>query len=120
MYIDTVVAAVSIKDFHLSNIDYMMSDMDAYTSAVARHCVNLKYAFWNNKGGTGKTSLAFQAIARYAETHPDEKILAVDVCSDAAISGNAGKYMSMANGLMVESAPKMRMIKYGFLECDIN
>jgi len=31
------------------------------------HRVNLKYAFWNNKGGTGKTSLAFQAIARYAE-----------------------------------------------------
>ncbi|ECX9437967.1 ParA family protein, partial [Salmonella enterica] len=26
-----------------------------------------KYAIWNNKGGTGKTSLSFQAICRYAE-----------------------------------------------------
>jgi hypothetical protein len=25
--------------------------------------------------------------------------------------GNAGRYMSMANGLMVESAPNMMMIK---------
>lgn len=29
--------------------------------------MDIKYAFWNNKGGTGKTSLAFQAITRYAE-----------------------------------------------------
>ncbi len=26
----------------------------------------MKYAFWNNKGGTGKTSLAFQTISEYA------------------------------------------------------
>ncbi len=44
------------------------------------------YAFWNNKGGTGKTSLAFQCIARYAETHPKERILAVDVCPQANLS----------------------------------
>ncbi len=30
----------------------------------------LTYAFWNNKGGTGKTSIAFQTIALYAEKHP--------------------------------------------------
>jgi cellulose biosynthesis protein BcsQ len=48
--------------------------------------MNLKYAFWNNKGGTGKTSLAFQAITRYAETHADERILAVDVCPQANLS----------------------------------
>ena len=45
-----------------------------------------KFAFWNNKGGTGKTSLAFQAITRYAEKHPKEKILAVDVCPQANLS----------------------------------
>ena len=26
----------------------------------------MKYAFWNNKGGTGKTSLCFQTITEYA------------------------------------------------------
>jgi cellulose biosynthesis protein BcsQ len=46
----------------------------------------VRYAFWNNKGGTGKTSLAFQAICRYAEQHPETKILAVDVCPQANLS----------------------------------
>lgn len=46
----------------------------------------MKYAFWNNKGGTGKTSLAFQAICRYAEKHPKRKILAVDICPQANLS----------------------------------
>lgn len=46
----------------------------------------LKYAFWNNKGGTGKTSLAFQAITRYAESHEDERILVIDMCPQANMS----------------------------------
>lgn len=46
----------------------------------------LKYAFWNNKGGTGKTSLNFQAIVAYARRHPDEKILAMDLCPQANLS----------------------------------
>lgn len=46
----------------------------------------VKYAFWNNKGGTGKTSVAFQAITLYAETHPEERILAIDVCPQANLS----------------------------------
>lgn len=45
-----------------------------------------RYAFWNNNGGTGKTSLAFQSICRYAELHPDEKIIAIDVCPQANLS----------------------------------
>lgn len=46
----------------------------------------VKYAFWNNKGGTGKTSLAFQSINLYAEQHPNERILAIDVCPQANLS----------------------------------
>lgn len=45
-----------------------------------------RYAFWNNKGGTGKTSLAFQAITRYAEKHPKKKMLAIDICPQANLS----------------------------------
>jgi cellulose biosynthesis protein BcsQ len=48
--------------------------------------MDIKYAFWNNKGGTGKTSLAFQAITLYAEKHPEKRILAVDVCPQANLS----------------------------------
>jgi len=45
-----------------------------------------KYTIWNNKGGTGKTSLAFQSITRYAEEHPEKRILAIDVCPQANLS----------------------------------
>lgn len=46
----------------------------------------LTYAFWNNKGGTGKTSLAFQALCRYAQKNPTTRVLAVDVCPQANLS----------------------------------
>jgi cellulose biosynthesis protein BcsQ len=46
----------------------------------------MKYAFWNNKGGTGKTSLAFQAVCRYAEKNPAKRILVVDACPQANLS----------------------------------
>jgi len=46
----------------------------------------MRYAIWNNKGGTGKTSLAFQAICRYAQRNPNSKILAVDACPQANLS----------------------------------
>ena len=45
-----------------------------------------RYAFWNNKGGTGKTSLAFQAIAQYAEVHSTKRVLAIDACPQANLS----------------------------------
>lgn len=46
----------------------------------------MRYAFWNNKGGTGKTSLAFQAICMYAQSHPNTRILAIDLCPQANLS----------------------------------
>ncbi len=47
---------------------------------------NMKYAFWNNKGGTGKTSLAFQTITEYAIRNPDKRILVIDLCPQANLS----------------------------------
>jgi cellulose biosynthesis protein BcsQ len=44
------------------------------------------YAFWNNKGGTGKTSLCFQSICFYANAHPEKRVLAIDVCPQANLS----------------------------------
>jgi len=46
----------------------------------------VKYVFWNNKGGTGKTSLAFQIICEYAIKHDTQKILVIDVCPQANLS----------------------------------
>ncbi len=42
--------------------------------------------FWNNKGGTGKTSLAFQAICAFAVQKPKSRILVFDVCPQANLS----------------------------------
>jgi len=44
------------------------------------------YAFWNNKGGTGKTSLCFQSMTFYAHQNPDKRVLAIDVCPQANLS----------------------------------
>ncbi|MFY2032104.1 ParA family protein [Achromobacter xylosoxidans] len=46
----------------------------------------IRYAFWNNKGGTGKTSLAFQSICRFAQLNPQHRILVIDVCPQANLS----------------------------------
>ncbi|MCY3585219.1 MAG: ParA family protein [Acidimicrobiaceae bacterium] len=44
------------------------------------------YGFWNNKGGTGKTSLTFQSACFYAAAHPDESVLVIDMCPQANVS----------------------------------
>ena len=46
----------------------------------------MRYTIWNNKGGTGKTSLSFQTITTYALSHPNERILAIDLCPQANLS----------------------------------
>jgi len=68
----------------------------------------MRYAFWNNKGGTGKTSLAFQAICQYAQKMTKGKVLAVDVCPQANLSelflggltGQGGKQLLGQQGLV--------------------
>lgn len=44
------------------------------------------YGFWNNKGGTGKTSLCFQTATAYAHKNPEKRVLVVDVCPQANLS----------------------------------
>jgi chromosome partitioning protein len=41
------------------------------------------YALWNNKGGVGKSYLTFQIACEYARTHPDQRILVIDMCPQA-------------------------------------
>lgn len=72
-----------------------------------------KYAFWNNKGGTGKTSLAFQAIVRYAELHPQKRILAVDMCPQANLSE------LMLGGLNYRGSEKLLAIQGKVPRCSL-
>jgi cellulose biosynthesis protein BcsQ len=44
------------------------------------------YAIWNNKGGTGKSTITFHIASRFAEKHPDRRVLVIDLCPQANAS----------------------------------
>ena len=48
----------------------------------------MKYAFWNNKGGVGKTFLCFATASEYARQHSDSdvSVVVMDLCPQANIS----------------------------------
>ncbi|MEI7232204.1 hypothetical protein WCT82_00325 [Pectobacterium carotovorum] len=46
----------------------------------------MKYAFWNKKDGTGKTTLAFQTICEIALQNPQSPIFVIDCCPQANLS----------------------------------
>jgi cellulose biosynthesis protein BcsQ len=53
-----------------------------------------KYAVWNNKGGVGKTFLAFIMASEYALKHPDQTVVVIDMCPQA----NASEILLGGNG----------------------
>ena len=44
------------------------------------------YAFWNNKGGVGKSFLSFVAATEYARTYPETDVYVIDLCPQANVS----------------------------------
>lgn len=38
------------------------------------------YAIWNNKGGVGKSTITFHLATAYAEAHPEQNVLVMDLC----------------------------------------
>ncbi len=44
------------------------------------------YGIWNNKGGVGKSTIAFHIAARYAERFPTTRVLVIDLCPQANAS----------------------------------
>ncbi|MEA9824581.1 ParA family protein [Xanthomonas campestris pv. raphani] len=44
------------------------------------------FAFYNNKGGVGKTTLCQNAACLYAEKNPGELVLVIDLCPQANVS----------------------------------
>ena len=44
------------------------------------------YAFWNNKGGVGKTTLTYILATEYATKNPEKNIVVIDMCPQANIS----------------------------------
>lgn len=55
----------------------------------------MRIAFWNNKGGVGKTFLCFATASEYAQQRPGVKVVVMDMCPQANVSeillgGNGG------------------------------
>lgn len=79
------------------------------------------YTVWNNKGGTGKTSLSFQIITEYAQKNADKHILVIDLCPQANLSelllggliGNGGENLSHL------SKDELRRTVGGYFDCRI-
>lgn len=44
------------------------------------------YAVWNNKGGTGKSTVTFHVASLFAEKNPDKNVLVLDLCPQANAS----------------------------------
>ncbi|MBB6368624.1 cellulose biosynthesis protein BcsQ [Xanthomonas sacchari] len=44
------------------------------------------YAFWNNKGGVGKSFLCFIAACEYSYKNPDSDVYVIDLCPQANVS----------------------------------
>lgn len=76
------------------------------------------YAFWNNKGGTGKTSLAFQCVTAFAKRHPDKRILVMDVCPQANLSELllGGLEDGGSNNLMIRQGQNPRCTIGGYFQ----
>jgi chromosome partitioning protein len=75
------------------------------------------YAVWNNKGGVGKSYLTFQIASEYARTHPDVRVLVVDLCPQANASGMLLGGMLDGERVLDElSAQVPRMTIAGYIE----
>lgn len=74
-----------------------------------------RYAVWNNKGGVGKTFLSFIVAAEYAEQHPDQQVVIVDMCPQANVSeivlGGNGRGAGQLTALL-QSSPRQSIGGY--------
>ena len=74
-----------------------------------------RYAVWNNKGGVGKTFIAFVTAAEYARTHPDQLAVVIDMCPQANVSeillggnGDGAKHL----GTLLRKSPRQTIGGY--------
>jgi cellulose biosynthesis protein BcsQ len=81
----------------------------------------ISYAFWNNKGGVGKSFLAFVAATEYAHHHEDVDVYVIDLCPQANVSetilgGNRNSPTALAS--RINRSPRGTVA--GYLEARLN
>lgn len=69
------------------------------------------YAFWNNKGGVGKSFLSFVAATEYARAYPDTDVYVIDLCPQ----GNVSEMLLLDSEILMDVDDEMWLIDYEFL-----
>jgi cellulose biosynthesis protein BcsQ len=79
------------------------------------------YAFWNNKGGVGKSFLCFVAAAEYAQRNPEVDVYVIDLCPQANVSETLlGGYTTSAKTLAHLQLQRPRSTIAGYLEARLS
>ncbi len=66
------------------------------------------YAFWNNKGGVGKSFLSFVAATEYARTYPNTDVYVIDLCPQANIS----EMLLLDSEILINSKDQLPIFSY--------
>merc|ERR1711953_899204 len=72
--------------------DYIENDEKSYEKRRVKRnrpdpmSNSMVYTIWNTKGGVGKSTLTFHCASQYAKTHPDRRVLVIDMCPQANVS----------------------------------
>ena len=75
------------------------------------------YAFWNNKGGVGKSFLGFIASTEYAHQNPDADVYVIDLCPQGNISETLlGGFDVEAKAINELTSAEPRKTVAGYLE----
>ena len=75
------------------------------------------YALWNNKGGVRKSYLCFQIACEYARSHPDQRVLVIDLCPQANCSSMLLGGITAGNNALDElSQSNPRLTISGYIE----
>ena len=75
------------------------------------------YAFWNNKGGVGKSFLGFVAATEYAHAYPNTDVYVIDLCPQADISETL---LVKPDAIRELIGQKPRRTVAGYLEARLN
>ena len=66
------------------------------------------YAFWNNKGGVGKSFLSFVAATEYARAYPDTDVYVIDLCPQA----NVSEMLLLDSEILVNTSDQMSIFSH--------
>lgn len=79
------------------------------------------YAFWNNKGGVGKSFLCFVAASEYAHRHPEADVYVIDLCPQGNVSETLlGGYEFSPKAMADLLAKTPRATVAGYLEARLS